>query len=406
MKIAVLGYGTIGSGVVEVLDRNRASITKRAGEEISVKYILDLREFPGDPMEDAVVHDFSVIAEDDEVGCVVEAMGGIEPAYSYVKESLLRGKSVCTSNKALVAAHGAELLEIARQKKINFLFEASVGGGIPIIRPLNQSLTSEEIMEITGIVNGTTNYILTKMSQEGATFEDALKEAQDLGYAERNPEADVEGHDAGRKLAILASLSYGMQVDFEDIYMEGITKITDTDFKYAEDLGAEIKLLAQGKRVEDSFYAMVTPKMIRDENPLYSVRGVFNSILVKGNTLGDVMFYGSGAGKLPTASAVVADVIDATKHQGKNIMTIWSSKKLALADQKEYESAFFVRVPEAEEAKAKEVFGDVEEVKLLASSGVMGEFAFVTKKMSEKAFEEKAACVTVLNRIRTEWEAK
>ena len=402
MKIAVLGYGTIGSGVVEVLDRNRESITKRAGEEISVKYILDLREFPGDPMEDAVVHDFSVIAEDEEIGCVVEAMGGIEPAYSYVKESLLRGKSVCTSNKALVAAHGAELLEIARQKKINFLFEASVGGGIPIIRPLNQSLTSEEIMEITGIVNGTTNYILTKMSQEGATFEAALKEAQDLGYAERNPEADVEGHDAGRKLAILASLSYGMQVDFEDIYMEGITKITDTDFKYAEALGMEIKLLAQGKRVEDKFYAMVTPKLINDDNPLYSVRGVFNSILVKGNTLGDVMFYGSGAGKLPTASAVVADIIDATKHQGKNIMTIWSSKKLTLADRMEYESAFFVRVPEAEEALAREVFGDVEEVKLLASSGVVGEFAFVTKKMTEKTFEEKASRVTVLNRIRTE----
>ena len=389
MKIAVLGYGTIGSGVVEVLDRNRESITKRAGEEISVKYILDLREFPGDPMEDAVVHDFSVIAEDEEIGCVVEAMGGIEPAYSYVKESLLRGKSVCTSNKALVAAHGAELLEIARQKKINFLFEASVGGGIPIIRPLNQSLTSEEIMEITGIVNGTTNYILTKMSQEGATFEAALKEAQDLGYAERNPEADVEGHDAGRKLAILASLSYGMQVDFEDIYMEGITKITDTDFKYAEALGMEIKLLAQGKRVEDKFYAMVTPKLINDDNPLYSVRGVFNSILVKGNTLGDVMFYGSGAGKLPTASAVVADIIDATKHQGKNIMTIWSSKKLTLADRMEYESAFFVRVPEAEEALAREVFGDVEEVKLLASSGVVGEFAFVTKKMTEKHLKKR-----------------
>ena len=402
MKIAVLGYGTIGSGVVEVLERNSASITKRAGEEISVKYILDLREFPGDPMEDAVVHDFSVIAEDEEIGCVVEAMGGIEPAYSYVKESLLRGKSVCTSNKALVAAHGAELLEIARQKKINFLFEASVGGGIPIIRPLNQSLTSEEIMEITGIVNGTTNYILTKMSQEGATFEAALKEAQDLGYAERNPEADVEGHDAGRKLAILASLSYGMQVDFEDIYMEGITKITDTDFKYAEVLGMEIKLLAQGKRVEDKFYAMVTPKMISANNPLYSVRGVFNSILVKGNTLGDVMFYGSGAGKLPTASAVVADIIDATKHQGKNIMTIWSSKKLTLADRMEYESAFFVRVPEAEEALVREVFGDIEEVKLQASAGVVGEFAFVTKQMTEKAFEEKASRVTVLNRIRTE----
>lgn len=406
MKIAVLGYGTIGSGVVEVLNTNKASIAKRAGEEISVKYVLDLREFPGDPIEDILVHEFSTIAEDEEVGCVVETMGGTEPAYSYVKECLLKGKSVCTSNKALVAKHGAELLEIARQKKINFLFEASVGGGIPIIRPLNQSLTSEEIMEITGIVNGTTNYILTKMSQEGATFEGALKEAQNLGYAERNPEADVEGHDAGRKLAILASLAYGMQVDFEDIYMEGITKITDTDFKYAEALGVEIKLLAQGKRVDDKFYAMVTPKMIRDDNPLFSVRGVFNSILVKGNTLGDVMFYGSGAGKLPTASAVVADVIDATKHQGTNIMTIWSSKKLTLADQKEFESAFFVRVPEADEAKAKQAFGDVEEVKLLASSGVMGEFAFLTKKMSEKEFEEKAAQVTVLNRIRTEWEAK
>ena len=401
MKIAVLGYGTIGSGVVEVLETNKESITKRAGEEISVKYVLDLREFPGNPIEDILVHEFSAIAEDEEVGCVVETMGGTEPAYSYVKECLLRGKSVCTSNKALVAKHGAELLEIARQKKINFLFEASVGGGIPIIRPLNQSLTSEQIMEINGIVNGTTNFILTKMSREGATFEAALKEAQDLGYAERNPEADVEGHDAGRKLAILASLSYGKQVDFEDIYMEGITRVSDIDFKYAEVLGAEIKLLAQGKMVDDNFYAMVAPKMILEENPLYSVRGVFNSIVVKGNTLGEVMFYGSGAGKLPTASAVVADVIDVTKHQGQNIVTIWSNKKLTPADRMEMENSFFVRVPEAETVKAKEVFGDIAEV----SANVAGEFAFVTKKMTEKAFEEKAAQVTVLNRIRTEWEA-
>ncbi len=406
MKIAVLGYGTIGSGVVEVLDTNGASIAKRAGEEITVKYVLDLREFPGSRVEDILVHDFSVIAEDEEVGCVVETMGGVEPAYSFVKECLLRGKSVCTSNKELVAKHGAELLEIARQKKINFLFEASVGGGIPIIRPLNQSLTSEEIVEITGIVNGTTNYILTKMSREGETFEAALKEAQALGYAERNPEADVEGKDAGRKLAILTSLAYGQQVDFEDIYMEGITKITDTDFKYAEALGAEIKLLATGKRVGDNFYAMVTPKMIRDDNPLYSVQGVFNSILVKGNTLGDVMFYGSGAGKLPTASAVVADVIDATKHQGKNIMTIWNHKKLALSDRMEAMSGFFVRVPETEEAKAREVFGDIEEVKLLASAGVVGEFAFLTTKLTEKDFEEKAAKISILNRIRTEWSAE
>lgn len=401
MKIAVLGYGTIGSGVVEVLETNKESITKRAGEEISVKYVLDLREFPGNPIEDILVHEFSTIAEDDEVGCVVETMGGTEPAYSYVKECLLRGKSVCTSNKALVAKHGAELLEIARQNKINFLFEASVGGGIPIIRPLNRSLDSEEIVEINGIVNGTTNYILTKMSREGATFETSLKEAQNLGYAERNPEADVEGYDAGRKLAILASLSYGHQVDFEDIYMEGITKISDIDFKYAEALGAEIKLLAQGKKVGEDFFAMVAPKMIREENPLYSVRGVFNSILVKGNMLGEVMFYGSGAGKLPTASAVVADVMDVTKNQGRNIATLWSSKKLSLAEHDKMENAFFVRVPLTEKENAEELFGEVSEV----SAGIDGEFAFVTKKMSEKEFEEKAAKVTVLNRIRTEWEA-
>ena len=402
MKIAVLGYGTIGSGVVEAIEKNQENIAKRAGDEIIVKYVLDLREFPGQPVEDILVHEFPVIAEDEEIECVVEAMGGVEPAYSYVKESLLRGKSVCTSNKELVAKHGAELLEIARQKKVNFLFEASVGGGIPIIRPLNQSLTADEIVEITGIVNGTTNYILTKMSQEGATFEAALKEAQALGYAERNPEADVEGYDAGRKLAILTSLAYGMQVDYEDIYMEGITKITDIDFKYAKVLNAEIKLLATEKKNGENIYAMVTPKMIRDNNPLFSVRGVLNSILVKGDLLGDTMFYGSGAGKLPTASAVVSDVIEAVKHVGTNITTIWSSKKLALSDRMDAESGFFVRVKEAEAQKAKELFGDVEEV----CAGVAGEFAFVTKKMSERDFAEKAEQITVLNRIRTEWCAE
>ena len=406
MKIAVLGYGTIGSGVVEAIEKNQENIAKHAGDEIIVKYVLDLREFPGQPVEDILVHEFSVIAEDEEVECIVEAMGGVEPAYSYVKEGLLRGKSVCTSNKELVAKHGAELLEIARQKKVNFLFEASVGGGIPIIRPLNQSLTADEIVEITGIVNGTTNYILTKMSQEGATFEAALAQAQALGYAERNPEADVEGHDAGRKLAILTSLAYGMQVDYEDIYMEGITKITDTDFKYAEAMGAEIKLLATGKRTGDSFYAMVTPKLIRDNNPLFPVRGVFNSILVRGNLLGDVMFYGSGAGKLPTASAVVADVVDATKHRGTNIMTIWSNKKLALSDRMDSECGFFVRVPEEEEETARAVFAGLEEVRLPASAGIVGEFAFMTQRMSEREFAAKAERLSVLNRIRAEWSAE
>ena len=406
MKIAVLGYGTIGSGVVEAIEKNQENIAKRAGDEIVVKYVLDLRDFPGNPVEEMLVHEFSVIAADEEIECVVEAMGGVEPAYSYVKESLLRGKSVCTSNKELVAKHGAELLEIARQKKVNFLFEASVGGGIPIIRPLNQSLTADEIVEITGIVNGTTNYILTKMSREGATFEAALAEAQALGYAERNPEADVEGYDAGRKLAILTSLAYGMQVDYEDIYMEGITKITDTDFKYADAMGADIKLLATGKRTGDSFYAMVTPRLIRDDNPLYPVRGVFNSILVRGNLLGDVMFYGSGAGKLPTASAVVADVVDATKHRGTNIMTIWSNKKLALSDRMESESGFFVRVPEEEEETARAVFAGLEEIRIPVSSGVVGEFAFLTPKMSEREFAAKAERISILNRIRAEWCAE
>lgn len=401
MKIAILGYGTIGSGVAEVLETNHDNIAKRAGEEVTVKYILDLREFPGTKVEEILIHDFSVIASDAEIGCIVETMGGVEPAYSYVKEALLRGKSVCTSNKELVAEHGAELLEIARQKKVNFLFEASVGGGIPIIRPLNQSLTADEIMEITGIVNGTTNYILTKMSREGETFEAALSKAQELGYAERNPEADVEGHDAGRKLAILASLAYGMQVDYEDIYMEGITKLTDVDFRYAEALDAEIKLLVSGKREGDSFYAMVAPKMIRSDNPLYSVQDVFNAILVRGNMLGDVMFYGSGAGKLPTASAVVADIVDAVKHQGKNIMTIWSSRKLALSDRMEAENNFFVRVPKAEEARVREAFPEITEVKLEDLKET--EFAFLTPKLKEKEFIQKTQAVTVLNRIRTEF---
>lgn len=403
MKIAVLGYGTIGSGVVEVLSANCDNITKRAGEEITVKYVLDLRDFPGDEVEKILVHDFSVIAADPEVGCVVETMGGVEPAYSFVKECLLRGKSVCTSNKELVAKHGAELLEIARQKKVNFLFEASVGGGIPIIRPLNQSLTADEIMEITGIVNGTTNYILTKMSREGQSFEAALRTAQELGYAERKPEADVEGHDAGRKLAILASLAYGMQVDYEDIYMEGITRITDQDFKYAEALGAEIKLLATGKRNGDSFCAMVAPRMIRSDNPLYSVQDVFNAILVRGNMLGDVMFYGSGAGKYPTASAVVADVVDAVKHQGKNIMTIWSNKKLALSDRMDVENSFFVRVPREEQALVTEIFGEVSEVRINGEN-TTEEFAFLTPKLSEREFINKSRALTVCNRIRTEFE--
>ncbi len=399
MKIAVLGYGIVGSGVVEVLGLNRENIARRAGKDIDVKYVLDLRDFPGDPVERVLVHDFKTIAEDPEVEIVVEVMGGVNPAYDFVKECLERGKSVCTSNKELVAKHGAELLEIAKQKRVNFLFEASVGGGIPIIRPLNQSLTADEIMEITGILNGTTNYILSQMHDYGYDFETVLKKAQGLGYAERNPEADVEGYDACRKLAILTSLAYGKQVDYEDIYTEGITKITTEDMKYADAMDASVKLLGTGRRENDKFFAMVAPRIVKKSHPLYSVNNVFNGILVRGNVLGDVMFYGSGAGKLPTASAVVADVVDAAKHVGTNIMTLWSSKKLALSSNEEAESVFFVRVPAEEKETAGEVFGAVKEIK---AEGVAGEFAFLTEKMTEAAFAEKSRRVTVKNRIRME----
>ena len=399
MKIAVLGFGTVGSGVYEVIERNYETIAKRAGEVVDIKYVLDLRDFPGQPVQSVLTHNYKDIVDDPEVQIVVEVMGGVEPAYTFVKEALLKGKSVCTSNKELVAKHGAELLEIAKQKKINFLFEASVGGGIPIIRPLNQSLTADEIEEITGILNGTTNYILSKMRDEGLDFDVVLKQAQELGYAERNPEADVEGYDACRKIAILTSLAYGMQVDYEDIYTEGITKITKTDIRYATKLGANIKLFGTSKKIKDKVYAMVAPKMIQDKHPLYSVNDVYNGILVKGNLLGDVMFYGSGAGKYPTASAVVSDVVDATKHQGKNIMTLWSSKQLKLADMSSYESKFFVRVPQNQKEKALSTFTVDSTVTL---DGV-DEFAFITVKMSEAAFNTKAKELEINNRIRVEF---
>lgn len=403
INVAVLGYGTVGSGVVEVLTTNSDSIAKRAGDSINIKYVLDLRDFPGDPIEKVLVHDFDTIINDDAIDIVIEAMGGTEPAYTFAKASLERGKSYCTSNKELVAKYGPELLALAKEKGKNFLFEASVGGGIPIIRPLNQSLTADEIMEITGILNGTTNFILTKMSKEGLTFDEVLKEAQELGYAEKNPAADVEGYDACRKIAILSSLAYGQHVDYEEIYTEGITKITDTDFKYAEKLGLTIKLFGKSKRVGDKFYAMVAPFMIGSDNPLYSVNDVLNGILVKGNVIGDVMFYGAGAGKLPTASAVVADVVDAAKHIKTNIMTLWSSKKLHLDNIKNSEKRFFVRLEgEAGERQAelKEAFGDV---KVITLDNVKGEFGVVTPVMSEARYEEAASKVSgIITRIRVE----
>ena len=328
VKVGVLGYGTVGSGVVEILDKNKDIIAKRVGKDVSVKYVLDLRDFPGDPVEKVLVHDFEIIANDPEISIVVETMGGVHPAYEFVRKCLENGKSVCTSNKALVAAYGPELLALAEEKNINFLFEASVGGGIPIIRPLKTSLAPDEILEISGILNGTTNYILTEMTEKGSDFDSVLKDAQDKGYAEKDPTADVEGYDACRKIAILTSLAYGKQLDFEDIYTEGITKITDRDIAYAKKMGAKVKIFGSSKKVGDKVSAMVAPQLIYPEHPLYSVDGVFNAILVKGNMVGDVMFYGQGAGKLATASAVVSDVMDAAKHAGVNIITLGMQRSL------------------------------------------------------------------------------
>ena len=314
-------------------------------------------------------------------------MGGIEPAYTFVKRALESGKSVCTSNKALVAKHGPELMEIARERDINFLFEASCGGGIPIIRALNSSLTADEIDEITGILNGTTNYMLYKMSTEGSDFDAVLKEAQEKGYAEADPTADVEGYDACRKIAILSSLAYGKFLNYENIYTEGITKITPADMAYAADLGMSVKLLATSRKIgNDSFYAMVAPFLVGKESPLYSVNDVFNAVFVHGNVLGDAMFYGSGAGKLPTASAVVADIVDEAKHLHRNIMTNWTSRPLELMDLADVEGRFFVRVKEATVTQVEEIFGNVQIVNL---KQFPGEFAFITSEMKQGEYEEK-----------------
>jgi homoserine dehydrogenase len=386
-KVAVLGYGTVGSGVVEVLDTNANEVAKSAGEALELKYILDLREFPGDKHESQVVHDINIILDDPEVDVICETMGGIEPAFTFEKNALMKGKSVCTSNKELVAAHGPELVELAKKNNVSYLFEASVGGGIPVLRSLNDSLKHEKVDAITGILNGTTNYILTKMDKEGMSFETVLKKAQDKGYAERNPEADVEGYDACRKIAILASLMSGKHVNYEDIYTEGITKINTIDFAYARTMNMAIKLLAMCKRNENGFFTMVAPFLIPLENPLANVNGVFNAIDIHGNMLGDVMFYGKGAGKNATASAVVADVIDIIKHKGKHIEVNMKAEKAVVSPKDNAVRSFFVRVPKAQADQAKEIFGS--KIEVIDGGDANGEFAFVTDMISEKDFEER-----------------
>ena len=398
IKVAILGYGTVGSGVFEIINENKELITANAGEEIDVKYVLDLREFPGDPCESVLVHDYNVILNDPEVEVVIEVMGGLKPAYDFVKSALLAKKSVCTSNKELVAKYGAELIKIAQSNNRNFLFEAAVGGGIPIIRPMNMHITADKICEITGILNGTTNYILTKMDKEGADFDSTLKKAQELGYAERNPEADIEGYDAVRKIAILASLANGKTVNFEEIYTEGISKITAEDFKYAKKMGRSIKLLGKCKNEDTGIVCSVAPRLLAPDHPLYNVSGVTNGILVRGNMVGDLVFIGSGAGKLPTASAVVSDVVDSVRHLNVSTTVMWKEEKLQVEDFSKSKKKFFVRTTKSKE-EVEAVFGNVEYI----DAGISGEIGFATEKLSEQDFDAKAEKLgNVISRIRIE----
>jgi homoserine dehydrogenase len=329
MYIAVMGYGTVGSGVVEVFTKNHDSIVKRSSQsELDLKYILDIRDFPGDPNEDKFIKDFNIILNDDDVKIVVETMGGLHPAFEFVSSCLKAGKSVVSSNKELVATKGYELLTLAEQNNVNFLFEASVGGGVPIIRPIVQCLAANEIDEIAGILNGTTNFILTKMIEESMSFEDALKLAQDNGYAEKDPTADIEGFDACRKICILASLCFGKHVYPDEIHTEGITHITLADVDYVNSYNAVIKLLGRAKKInDDKIVAMVSPCIVKSFSQLGNVHDVFNAILVRGDAIGDVVFYGKGAGKLPTASAVVADVIDCAKHANRKTIFGWGDSE-------------------------------------------------------------------------------
>lgn len=394
MYIAVMGYGTVGSGVVEVFTKNHDSIVKRSSQqELDLKYILDIRDFPGDPNEDKFIKDFNIILNDDDVKIVVETMGGLHPAFEFVSSCLKAGKSVVSSNKELVATKGYELLTLAEQNNVNFLFEASVGGGVPIIRPIVQCLAANEIDEIAGILNGTTNFILTKMIEESMSFDDALALAQKNGYAEKDPTADIEGFDACRKICILASLCFGRHVYPDDIHTEGITKITLADVEYVNSYNAVIKLLGRAKRInDDKIVAMVSPCIVKSFSQLGNVHDVFNAILVRGDAIGDVVFYGKGAGKLPTASAVVADVIDCAKHAKRKKIFGWGdSEPDYIADYTQMETELYIRATADDKEKAFEdiekAFGDI--TVLYRRNAPANEFAFITELEKECVLTEK-----------------
>lgn len=383
INIAIMGFGVVGSGVAETIMRNSKAFAERTeGLELNIKYILDLREFPEHVLGDRVVHDIATILEDDEVSIAVETMGGTVPAYEFSKKMLLAGKSVVTSNKEVVAKHGAELQRIAAEKGVSYLFEASVGGGIPIIRPMWQCLASNQIQSVTGILNGTCNYILTKMERDKEEFETALKQAQALGYAEKNPAADVEGMDTCRKISILSSLAYGKTVSTEDIICEGITKITYDDLVFARSKGYSVKLLGRASKEENGLvYVITAPFFVPESSALASVNDVYNGICVVGNIVGDVLFCGRGAGSLPTASAVMADVLDVIRDCKKSIG--WKEEKADfLGEASQNVMPYFVRT----KANAEKILTLFEKVEITEMNGWN---MFMTEKMTDVELLDK-----------------
>ncbi|MGN0489490.1 MAG: homoserine dehydrogenase [Ruminococcus sp.] len=409
ISVAIMGHGVVGSGVAEIITTHKNKLFSSIGEEVYIKHILDLREFPDSPLADRFTKNFDDILNDVEVRVVAEVMGGINPAYDYTKKLLKAGKSVVTSNKELVAAKGAELLAIAKENNANFLFEASVGGGIPIIRPMNQCLVANNVKEVAGILNGTTNFILTKMIDEGMDFDTALKLAQDLGFAERNPEADVEGHDACRKICILASLAFGKHVYPDNVHTEGITKITLDDVKYASAYKSVIKLIGKVKILDDGkMDILVAPMLIPKKSQLANIDYEFNGIMVRGDCTGDVVFYGKGAGKLPTASAVVADIIDCCKHLKTRKYLFWADgTNDSILPYNESETAVYLRLSAESKdnaiAKAKEVFGDVTVIE--PKEEIAGTVAVITPVLKIQEIESKASAlessgINVLSKIR------
>ncbi len=395
-KIAIIGFGVVGSGVYEIVRKNKQVLTRKAGEEIDIKKILDIRDFSDHEESRLFTKDFNELLNDPEISIVVETMGGIKFAYDYTKALLSAGKSVVTSNKELVAAHGDEFFRIAKENNVRYLYEASVGGGIPIIRPLANDVSANEVEEISGILNGTTNYILTKMFRENDSFDAALKNAQELGYAEKDPTADVDGIDACRKISILMSLVTGKKIDSSNVHTVGIRNITAEDVTYAAAIGCTIKLIGNGFVKNGKANASVEPMLIPESNPLASVVDVFNGVMVKGNMVDNLMFYGRGAGKLPTASAVVGDIVDIVRSPEYNSYYTWGEgDKNAVIPYEDVEAKFFIRITEDKKDKVKEIFGDVEIIK-----GV-SDYGFVAPIMSVKELDEKLSGLgSVVSKMR------